>query len=186
MQTNPIWHRDSIGSLKPMQESSRGADHGLNLCLHVSLYAGNCLEHARFSTEPPGAWRNCRPSTREQCLPAPRQPPGSSCCLSLLAGGFWPTMVTNYKHLFFNNCRQVHTSFRERALATPSCPETWALAVPCFHWPNKPKHEVGLYQRVWSICFLIRFFSLCLWHWIHVRRIKVYNHWMEVHLNTLA
>ena len=30
-----------------MQESSRGADHGLDLCLHVSLYAGNCLEHVR-------------------------------------------------------------------------------------------------------------------------------------------
>jgi hypothetical protein len=28
---------------------------------------------------------------REQCLPAPQQPPGSSCCLSLLAGGFRPT-----------------------------------------------------------------------------------------------
>ena len=28
---------------------------------------------------------------RKQCLPAPRRPPGSSCCLSLLAGGFWPT-----------------------------------------------------------------------------------------------
>src|SRR6185369_6569034 len=30
-----------------MQESSRGADHGSDLCLHVSLYAGNCLEHVR-------------------------------------------------------------------------------------------------------------------------------------------
>ena len=28
-----------------MQESSRGADHGSDLCLHVSLYAGNCSEH---------------------------------------------------------------------------------------------------------------------------------------------
>ena len=28
-----------------MQESSRGADHGSDLCLHVSLYAGNCLKH---------------------------------------------------------------------------------------------------------------------------------------------
>ena len=28
-----------------MQESSRGADHGSDLRLHVSLYAGNCLEH---------------------------------------------------------------------------------------------------------------------------------------------
>ena len=45
MQTDPIWHRDSIGSLKPMQESSRGADHGSDLRLHVSLYAGNCSEH---------------------------------------------------------------------------------------------------------------------------------------------
>ena len=45
MQTDPIWHRDSIGSLKPMQESSRGADHGSDLCLHVSLYAENCLKH---------------------------------------------------------------------------------------------------------------------------------------------
>ena len=45
MQTDPIWHRDSIGSLKPMQESSRGADHGSNLRLYVSLYAGNCSEH---------------------------------------------------------------------------------------------------------------------------------------------
>ena len=35
-----------------------------------------------------GACWNCRPSTREQCLPSPRQPPSSSCCLSLLAGGF--------------------------------------------------------------------------------------------------
>ena len=38
---------DLIGSLKPMQESSRGADHGSDLCLHVSFYAGNCLEHVR-------------------------------------------------------------------------------------------------------------------------------------------
>src|SRR6185369_3988489 len=30
-----------------MQESSRGADHGSDLCLHVSLFAGNCLEHVR-------------------------------------------------------------------------------------------------------------------------------------------
>ena len=29
--------------------------------------------------------------TREQCLPAPRRPLGSSCCLSLLAGGFRQT-----------------------------------------------------------------------------------------------
>ena len=28
-----------------MQESSRGADHGSDLCLHMSLYAGNYLEH---------------------------------------------------------------------------------------------------------------------------------------------
>src|SRR6185312_14720513 len=28
-----------------MQESSRGADHGSDLRLHVSLYAGNCSEH---------------------------------------------------------------------------------------------------------------------------------------------
>ena len=30
-----------------MQESSRGADHGSDLHLHVSLYVGNCLEHVR-------------------------------------------------------------------------------------------------------------------------------------------
>ena len=30
-----------------MQESSRGADHGSDLRLHVSLYAGNYLEHVR-------------------------------------------------------------------------------------------------------------------------------------------
>src|SRR6185436_10871699 len=30
-----------------MQESSWGADHGSDLYLHVSLYAGNCLEHVR-------------------------------------------------------------------------------------------------------------------------------------------
>src|SRR6185436_14082740 len=41
----PGGHRDSIGSLKPMQESSRGADHGSDLRLHVSLYVGNCSEH---------------------------------------------------------------------------------------------------------------------------------------------
>ena len=35
--------------------------------------------------------------TREQCLPAPRRPPGSSCCLSLLAGGFRPTTATYQK-----------------------------------------------------------------------------------------
>ena len=28
-----------------MQESYRGADHGSDLRLHVSFYAGNCLEH---------------------------------------------------------------------------------------------------------------------------------------------
>ena len=45
IQSDPIWHRDSIGSLKPMQESSRGADHGSGLHLHMSLYAGNYSEH---------------------------------------------------------------------------------------------------------------------------------------------
>ena len=30
-----------------MQESSRGADYGSDLSLHVSLYAGNSLEHVR-------------------------------------------------------------------------------------------------------------------------------------------
>ena len=40
-----------------------------------------------------GACWNCGPSTREQCLPAPQQPPGSSCCPSLLAGGF--RLITN-------------------------------------------------------------------------------------------
>ena len=43
-----------------------------------------------------GACWNCGPSTREQCLSAPRQPPGSSCCLSLLAGGFRPTTQGKY------------------------------------------------------------------------------------------
>src|SRR6185503_6105344 len=38
-----------------------------------------------------GVCWNCGPLTREQCLPAPWRPPGSSCCLSLLAGGFRPT-----------------------------------------------------------------------------------------------
>src|SRR6185312_7143543 len=28
-----------------MQQSSRGADHGSDLRLHVSFYAGNCSEH---------------------------------------------------------------------------------------------------------------------------------------------
>src|SRR6185312_10507805 len=87
-----------------MQESSRGADHGSDLRLHVSLYAGNCLEHVYTlligyrSGGTPGFPQNlrarngiCGPSTREQCLPAPQQPPGSSCCPSLLAGGFRPT-----------------------------------------------------------------------------------------------
>src|SRR6185503_15384613 len=45
IDADPIRHRDSIGSLKPMQESSRGADHGSDLRLHVSLYAGNYSEH---------------------------------------------------------------------------------------------------------------------------------------------
>ena len=49
-----------------MQESSRGADHGSDLCLHVSLYAGNCLEHVRTlmigyrSGGTPGFPRNLR------------------------------------------------------------------------------------------------------------------------------
>ena len=38
-----------------------------------------------------GVCWNCGPSMREQCLPVPQQPPGSSCCLSLLVGGFRPT-----------------------------------------------------------------------------------------------
>ena len=48
MQTDPIWHRDSIGSLKPMQESSPGADHGSDLGsdlrFHVFVYAGQTLQ----------------------------------------------------------------------------------------------------------------------------------------------
>ena len=67
MVTDPIWHRDSIGSLKPMQESSQGADHGSDLCLHVSLYAVNCSEHVY--TKPPGAWRNLR-AVDEGAVPA--------------------------------------------------------------------------------------------------------------------
>ena len=49
-----------------MQESSRGADHGLDLRLHVSLYAGNCSEHVRTlligyrSGGTPGFPRNLR------------------------------------------------------------------------------------------------------------------------------
>src|SRR6185369_4440762 len=49
-----------------MQESSRGADHGSNLYLHVSLYTGNCLEHVRTlligyrSGGTPGFPRNLR------------------------------------------------------------------------------------------------------------------------------
>ena len=49
-----------------MQESSQGADHGSDLCLHVSLYAGNCLEHVRTlligyrSGGTPGSPRNLR------------------------------------------------------------------------------------------------------------------------------
>ena len=35
-----VTHRDSIGSLKLMQESSRGADHGSDLRFHVFVYAG--------------------------------------------------------------------------------------------------------------------------------------------------
>src|SRR6185436_1717358 len=30
-----------------MQESSKGADHGLDLYLHMSMHAGNCSEHVR-------------------------------------------------------------------------------------------------------------------------------------------
>jgi len=45
IQPDPVWHRDLIGSSKPMQESFRGADHGSDLRLHVYLYAGNCSEH---------------------------------------------------------------------------------------------------------------------------------------------
>ena len=91
---------DLIGSLKPMQESSRGADHGSDLYLHVLCMQANRCKHVRTflieyrSGGTPCVFRsrgvcwNCRPLTREQCLPAPRRPPGSSCCLSLLAGGF--------------------------------------------------------------------------------------------------
>src|SRR6185437_5954798 len=87
-----------------MQESSRGAD------LTARTYVSTCLcmqadhcKHVRTfligyrSAGTPcvfisrGVCWNCGPSTREQCLPVPRQPPGSSCCLSLLAGGFRPT-----------------------------------------------------------------------------------------------
>src|SRR6185295_11542063 len=38
-----------------------------------------------------GVCQDCGPLTREQCLPVPRRPPGSSCCPSLLTGGFRPT-----------------------------------------------------------------------------------------------
>ena len=57
---------------------------------------------------------------REQCLPAPRRPPGSSCCLSLLACGFWPTTHfgtpggTRLNWIFlFRRCVQAHTSDKE-------------------------------------------------------------------------
>ena len=72
---------DLIGSLKPMQESSRGADRSSDLHLHVTLYAGNCLEHVCSlligyrSGGTPGFPQNlrardgnCGSSTREQCL----------------------------------------------------------------------------------------------------------------------
>ena len=64
-----------------MQESSRGADHGSDLCLHVSLYAGNCLEHVHTlligyrSGGTPGFPRNLRARTGlravdEEAVPA--------------------------------------------------------------------------------------------------------------------
>src|SRR6185312_8824275 len=49
-----------------MQESSRGANHGSDLCFYVSLYVGNCLEHVRTlliwyrSGGTPGFPRNLR------------------------------------------------------------------------------------------------------------------------------
>ena len=44
IDADPIWRWDSIGSLKPMQESSQGADHGSDLCFHVFVYAGKSLQ----------------------------------------------------------------------------------------------------------------------------------------------
>ena len=44
MQTDPIWHRDLIGSLKPVQESSQGADQGSDLRFQVFVYAGKWLQ----------------------------------------------------------------------------------------------------------------------------------------------
>ena len=92
-----------------MQESSRGADPTARTYVYTCLCTqANRLKHVRtfliryrsggtpcvFSSR--GVCWNCGPSTREQCLPAPRQPPGSSCCLSLLADGFLPTTRGQY------------------------------------------------------------------------------------------
>src|SRR6185369_12256629 len=63
-----------------------------NRCKHVRTFLIGYRSggtHCVFTSR--GVCWNCGPLTREQCLPAPRRPPGSSCCLSLLAGGFRPT-----------------------------------------------------------------------------------------------
>ena len=49
MQTDPIWHRDSIGSLKPMQESSRGADPMARTYVYTCL----CTQETIWSTFAP-------------------------------------------------------------------------------------------------------------------------------------
>ena len=124
MQTDPIWHRDSIGSLKPMQESSRGADHDSDLCLHVSLYAGNYLEHVRTlligyrSGGTPGFLRNLRArdgiagrrrgSSACQCsgdLPALRV----ACRCSLVGFDRQHIFIRIYVILcFFSNCNRLY------------------------------------------------------------------------------
>src|SRR6185503_6562965 len=64
----------------------------LNRCKHVRTFLiGYRSGGTPYVFSSRGVCGNCGPSMREQCLPVPRQPPGSSCCLSLLAGGFRPT-----------------------------------------------------------------------------------------------
>ena len=102
-----IRHWDSIGSLKADARVVPGSRPRLGL-IFTRVYACRQIVESTFApswsgyrsggtpciSESIGVCQDLGRWQRDRCQPAPRQPPGSSCCLSLLAGGFWPTTDT--------------------------------------------------------------------------------------------
>jgi len=91
-----------------------------------------------------GVCWNCGPLTREQCLPAPRRPPGSSCCLSLLASGFWPTTKSQFDNYHFLLSKLKNGKVKAKFIGTQE-----KKKLPRQLWVPKPQK--------WFICVYVNY-----------------------------